>query len=81
MVWLAGATLKLVLTVLVRPVALAVSCLLPTTSISRLVKAAVPFPADVPMSRLVVPCSDPVPEESVRLTGTLDARPETELLP
>src|ERR1051326_8909507 len=53
-------TLKTALRALLTPLALAVSCLLvPDMSMRRLVKLAVPLPAPVPMSSLVVPWSGP----------------------
>jgi len=58
---------KAVLTALVKPVAVAVNCLLvPAESISRLVKLATALPAAVPMSRLVVPSRGPVPVVRVK---------------
>ena len=52
----AGFTVKLLLAMLLRPLAMAVNCLLlPAESILKLEKVAVPFPAPVPMSILAVP--------------------------
>ena len=46
-----GLTIKVLLTVLVDPLALAVNCLLvPAESISKSVKLTMPLPAAVPMS-------------------------------
>src|SRR3989304_3680235 len=45
------ATLNVVLTALVKSLALAVNCLVPAGSIRRLVKLTVPVPAPGPMSR------------------------------
>ena len=51
-----GLTPKLALTAFVMPLAVAVSCLpVPRASIWRSVKVAVPLPALVPISRMVLP--------------------------
>ena len=73
---------KTVLRALVKPLALAVNCLLvPAESISRLVNVATALPAAVPMSRLVVPSRDPVPVVRASVTILLDGSPVVELLP
>src|SRR5439155_17775526 len=73
---------KAVLTALVKPLALAVNCLLvPAESISRLVNVATALPAAVPISRLAVPRRGPVPVVRVRVTILLAGRPVVELLP
>ena len=73
---------KTLLTALVKPVALAVNCLLfPAESISRSVKVATELPAAVPMSKFVVPNRGPVPVVSVSVTILLAARPLVELFP
>src|SRR5436309_15998410 len=78
----AGLTVKVLLTALVKPLALAVNCLLvPAESISRLVKVATALPAVVPMSKLVVPTRGPVPVVKVRVTILLAGRPGVETLP
>src|SRR5262249_39322818 len=75
-------TLNTLLSALLRPEALTVSCLLvPAASISKLLKTTAPLPADAPISRVVVPCSRPVPAVSDTLTGKEAGRPEAELLP
>lgn len=51
----AWATLKLALTALVRPLALAVNCWLPAELICKPEKVTTPFPALSPMSRFAVP--------------------------
>ena len=52
----AGFTVKLLLAMLLRPLALAVNCLLlPAASIRKLLNVAVPFPLPVPISTLAVP--------------------------
>src|SRR5439155_21596292 len=77
----AGLTVKVVLTALVKPLAVAVNCLLvPAESISRLVNVATALPAAVPMSRLVVPSSGPVPVVRDRVTILLAGRPVVEVL-
>ena len=80
---LAGAlpTTNELLTALVKLVLVAVSCLVPVTSIRRLVKVATPLPAFVPMSKEVVPCNGPVPLLNVRVTKRLEESPTPELLP
>ena len=78
----AGLTVNTLLTAFVSPVALAVSLLLvPATSIRKFVNTAVPLPAAVPRSNVVVPCRGPVPPVSVRLTFRLLGKPEIELFP
>src|SRR5258708_1155145 len=81
MVWLPCATLKFELTAPVKPLAVAVNCLLPAESISRLVNVTVPLPAEVPMSRFVAPFSAPVPDDNASPTFKLPGRPEAELFP
>ncbi len=67
---------------LLKPLAAALSCLLvPVTSISNPLNAAVPLSPVVPMSRLVVPCSGPVPAAKLMVTLRLAGKPTTELLP
>ena len=76
------ATVKVLLTPLLKPLALAVNCLLvPAESISRFVNVATALPAAVPMSRLVVPRRGPVPVVRVRVTILLAGRPVVETLP
>ena len=78
----AGLTVNTLLTAFVSPVALAVNLLLvPARSIRKFVNAAVPLPAAVPKSDVVVPCKGPAPLVSVRLTFKLAGRPEIELFP
>src|SRR5437867_4156025 len=80
----AGAelTLNMLLSALVIPLALAVSCLfVPAESICRSVNVATPFPALVPRSRVVVPFNGPVPELKVSVTATLPGRATVELFP
>ena len=82
MVWLALATVKVLLAALVRPLALAVNCLfVPAESTRKSLKLTMPLPAVVPMSSVVVPSSGPVPALSVTVAGWLPARPTVELLP
>ena len=69
------------LTPLVKPLALAVSCLLPTESMRRFVNETVPLPALVPMSRLVVPSIEPDPLDRLALTFRLAGKPTVESLP
>src|SRR6266446_10172335 len=78
----AGATVNTLLTPLLKPEALAVSCLLvPAASMRRLVNVATPLPAEVPMFRPVVPCSGLVPEVSDKVSDKVGGRPRVELLP
>src|ERR1051325_10985037 len=61
---------------LLRPLALAVSCLLvPDMSMRRLVKLAVPLPAPVPMSSVVLPWRGPAPEGSDKVTDKVEGSP------
>ena len=77
-----GLTLKKLLVPLAKPLALAVSCFAPSTSILKSVNAATPgVPAPLPMSTVVVPWSGPVPELKVTLSGRLAGRPLLELFP
>ena len=70
------------LVALLNPLALALNCLyVPAASISKSVKVTVPFPADVPMSRLVVPWSGPDPAASDKPTDKLLGNPTVELFP
>ena len=73
-----GLTVKVPLTPALKPVAVAVSCLLvPAESIRKSVKAAVPLP----MSRVAVPVNGPLPELRVTVTFRLAGKPIVELLP
>ena len=64
------------------PAADAVICLfVPASLHSTVVKVAVPLPADVPISRLVVPSSDPEPEVRLRIRLRLRGRPTDDGLP
>src|SRR5437867_3234077 len=75
-------TVKTALRPLVRPEALAVSCLsVPVASIRRLVNVAVPLPAPVPMLTGDVPCNGPVPPVRLRFTFRFAGRPVVEALP
>ena len=75
----AELTANEVLTALLKPLALAVSCLLvPAVEICRSVKATVPLPAAVPMSSVVVPDKVPLPEERVTVTSLLAGSPADE---
>src|SRR6266436_3769794 len=77
-----GFTVKMLLTPLLRPLALAVSCLLvPARSIRKPVNETVPLPAPVPMSNDVVPCMGPVPLLRLNVTFRLPGNPAVELLP
>ena len=77
-----GLTENKLLAAELRPLALAMSCLLlPVTSISRSEKATVPLPAAQPMSRVVVPCNGPVPPLKVSVTFRLAGSPTIEVLP
>jgi hypothetical protein len=80
---LAGAlpTTKLLLTPLLKPLLLAVSCLLPVTSILKFVNEATPLAALVPISIEVVPCNGPVPLLNVIVTVRFDDKPTIELFP
>src|SRR5215472_7664368 len=77
----AALTAKVELTALPRPAALAVNCLVPLTSISRLLNETVPLPAAEPISAVAVPCNGPVPLVRVTVTGRLEGKPALELLP
>ena len=74
-------TPKDALTALLKPVALAVICLVPIVSICRLVKLTRPLPAAEPMSSVVVPDKVPLPEERVTVTNLLAGNPAAESLP
>ena len=75
-------TVNTLLTALLRPLALAVNCLLvPAASIRRSLKLAVPLPAPVPMSMLVVPWSGPVPPVRLTVRVRLPGRPTVDKLP
>ena len=74
-------TVNALLEALVKPLALAVNCLLPAVSMRKLVKLTAPFPAAVPMSCAVVPCNVPVPDERVIVTGRLAGNPTDDALP
>src|SRR6266567_3743597 len=78
----AGATLKKLPSALVNPLAVALNCLLvPAESISKSLQLTTPLPAPVPMSRLVVPKSGPVPLLRVNVTVRLAGKPLVESLP
>src|SRR5262245_39153959 len=78
----AGLTLNVLLRALLRPLALALSCLLvPAASMRRSLKATTPLPALLPISRLVVPCNGPVPLLRLRVTLKLAANPTALSLP
>src|ERR1043166_1750231 len=77
----AAFTAKVPLVALLKPAALAVNCLLPLLSISRLVNEAVPLLPAVPISMDVVPCSGPVPLVKATVRGRLEGKAELELLP
>ena len=75
-------TVKAVLTALVKPDALAVSCLsAPVASIRRLLNVTAPLPAAVPMSKDAVPCNGPVPPVRLRFKFRLAGRLAAETLP
>src|ERR1043166_1401840 len=79
---LPGVTVKVLLAPLLKPLALAVSCLfVPAESISKFVNATVPLPAAVPISKVARPCKGPTPEVSATLTLRLAGRPRVELFP
>src|SRR6266487_321822 len=70
------------LTWFVKPAADAVICLFKPASLhSTLVKLAVPLPAAAPMSRLVVPSSEPEPAVKASETLKLAGNPTAEALP
>ena len=74
--------MNVLLTAELRPLALAVNCLpVPAASISRLLNAAVPLPAAVPISAVVVPCKGPLPPLKAIATLRLAGRPEAERFP
>ena len=78
--WLAapGLTVKVLLAAELMPLAEAVNCLfVPVTSISRLVNTAVPLPAPLPISAVVVPWSGPVP--ALKLIATMKQLESLEL--
>src|SRR6266566_3338398 len=78
----AGLTLKKLLRPLVKPLAVALNCLLvPAESISKSLQLTTPLPAPVPMSRLVVPKSGPAPLARVKVTVRLAGKPLMESLP
>src|SRR5688572_604794 len=67
---------------LVKPAADAVNCLfVPALVHSRLLKAATPLPAAVPMFKAVVPSNEPEPEVSASVTFRLAGNPTVERLP
>src|ERR1041385_1083996 len=74
-------TVKLLLTAEVKLEQLAVSCLMPGTSISRFVYVTIPLPKLVPIFITAVPKRGPLPEESVIVTFWLPASPAFESLP
>ena len=77
-----GLTVNALLTALLKPLALAVSCLLaPAVSICKLLNETVPLPPPVPMSKFVAPERGPVPEVRFTVTFRLVGNPATELLP
>src|SRR6266699_3024111 len=77
-----GLTLKKLLRPLVKPLVVALNCLLvPAESISKSDQLTTPLPAPVPMSRLVVPKSGPAPLVSVKVTVWLAGKPLVESLP
>ena len=78
MVWPALAMLKILLTALLKPLALAVNCLLvPAEPTCRLLKLTKPLPALVPMS-MTAPRSGPEPLVSVSVILLLEPRPTAE---
>ena len=65
-------TLKELLSALVRPLLLALSCLpVPAMLTCSPAKLAVPLPADVPISSEAVPRSEPVPALTLRVISWL----------
>lgn len=75
-------TVNTELAALLRPLALAANCLFaPAASIRRFVNDTVPLPAPLPMSRLVVPWSGPVPAAKLTVTFKLAGKPTIELFP
>src|SRR6266704_4499329 len=77
-----GLTLKKLLSALVKPLAVALNCLLvPAESISKSLQLTTPLPAPVPMSRFVVPKSGPVPLARAKVTVRLAGKPLVESLP
>ncbi len=75
-------TVKTLLAALLRPLALAVSCLfVPAASIRKSVNEIAPLPAPVPMSNDVVPCMGPAPLLRLNVTFRLPGKPAVELLP
>ena len=82
MVWSALATLNILLTALLKPLALAVNCLLvPTEPTCRFVKLTRPLPALVPMSMVGGHRSGPEPFVSVSVRLLLGPRPTAESFP
>src|SRR5256885_17245332 len=78
----AGFTMKKLETPLLRPLALAVTCLLvPAASIRKSVKETVPLPAPEPTSNDAVPCMGPAPLLRLNVTFRLAGKPAVELLP
>src|SRR6266699_3349482 len=78
----AGLTLKKLLRPLVKPLAVALNCLLvPAESISKSLQLTTPLPAPVPMSRFVVPKSGPAPLARDKVTVWLAGKPLMESLP
>ena len=81
MVWSALVTLNTLLTALLKPLALAVNCLLvPAEPTCKLVKLTRPLPALVPMS-MIPPRKGPEPLVSVSVTLLLEPRPTAESFP
>src|SRR5258706_8336761 len=75
-------TANVPLTALDKAAELAVICLsAPATSISRLVKVAVPFPPAVPIFIVAEPSRGPAPAVNVRVTFAVAPRPVMEKLP
>ena len=76
------STLNELLTRLVKPAADAVNCLfVPAFEHSTLLKVATPFPAAVPISKDVVPSSEPEPAVRASATFKLAGNPTVERLP
>src|SRR2546422_485987 len=74
-------TVKLLLVTGVSPEGEAGMFVLPEEKRRRVAEGAVPLPAPVPMSRVVVPCRVAVPELSATVTFRWAGRPDVELLP
>ena len=74
--------MKAALKALLKPAADALTCLLVPASLHwRLVQVAVPLPAAVPTSKLVVPSNDPEPELKASTVFKLADSPTVETLP